>query len=120
MCTACARGVTEDDISPDSKVGAGLDVDKACEEQKEHTQKITCIYCITICKTRIQRGNLKPLNPDRLIVLSRLLNTDKKSPRHPSRSTAPALHCVKAWGEERREAEKLNAKLLGLWEGISP
>lgn len=103
MCTVCACGVTEDHIGPDSKVGAGLDVNEACEEQKEHTSKITCIYCITICKTRIQRGKLKPLNPDRLIVLSRLLNTDKKSPRHPSRSIAPASHCVKARGGERTE-----------------
>lgn len=37
MCTVCACGVTEDHIGPDSKVGAGLDVNEACEEQKEHT-----------------------------------------------------------------------------------
>lgn len=37
MCIVCARDVTEDYIRPDSKVGAGLDVNKACEEQKEHT-----------------------------------------------------------------------------------
>lgn len=37
LCTVCARGATEDYLSPDSKVGAGLDVNKACEEQKEHT-----------------------------------------------------------------------------------
>lgn len=80
---------------------------------------------------RIQRGRVKPENPDRLIVLSKLLNMDKKSQRHPSHSTALAFHCVHCVHEEGesglrgkkdegRRAEKLNAKLLGLWEGISP
>lgn len=41
-------------------------------------------------------GKLKPENPDRLIFLSKLLNMDKKSQRHPSHNTALASHCAEA------------------------
>lgn len=100
--------------------------------QKEHSPKITCVYHVTNLGGASQGGKLKPLNPDRLIVLSRLLNTDKRSQRHPFHSSAQdgfsLCEGIRGGGksglrgktDEDRRAEKLNAKLLGLWEGISP
>ena len=45
-----------------------------------------------------QAWELKTINPDRLIVLNKLMDMDKKSQRHPHHSAARASHCVEARG----------------------
>lgn len=54
----------------------------------------------SVSTLRIQEGKLKPVNPDRLIVLSKLMDMDKKSQRYP----LPQLSsCFSLCGGMRRE-----------------
>lgn len=87
----CMCDVRKDYSCPDSKVGRESDVYKSYNN-------ITYIRCNTVSTPYSTMGiwELKPVNPDRLIVLNKLMDMDKNSQRHPYHGTACDFHCVEA------------------------